>query len=143
MSAFPGSAEPAAASGGRAVQPKVLTAVAWAVAGGVAGFVLSITLGAGATIVTFALNPDEGASFIGIWFWLAGPPVSALTMAAAARWRGWDRPRVWQSAALTFAVCLGLGLLVMSTLSRPPIPPAEPSPVHSPVSLLPDGQHTE
>lgn len=136
-----GSAGLAVDSGRRSTQPKGLTAAAWAAATGVAGFVLSILLGAGATIVTF--NPDEGATFIAIWFWLAGPPVSALTMAAVARWRHWDPPRVWPSAAITFAVCLGCGIFTISTRVPPPIPP-DPSSVRPPVSsLLGDGQQAK
>ena len=117
-------------------RPAAFTAVAWAVTAGVVGFVLSVVLGIAATAVTFSLNPDEGASFIGIWFWMLGPPVSALVMAAAARWRCWDRSRVWQSAAVTFAVCLGCGIFAMSTLRRPTAPPPDPSPFHPPVTPL-------
>ena len=119
--------------------PAGLRAVAWAVAAGVAGFVISIALGAAATVVTFNLNPDEGASFIGIWFWLAGPPVSALAMAGAALWRRWDPLRAWQSAAVAFVVCLGCGVFVMSMLPRPRLPPPEPPRFEPPITSLPSG----
>lgn len=131
----------APASHARWTRPNGLTAVAWGVAAGIAGFALSIVLGTGATMVAF--NPDEGATFIAIWFWVAGPPVSALAMAAAARWRRWDTSQAWLSAAVAFAVCLGCGLFAISTRVPPPVPPSDRLPLHPPVTPLPTGgEHT-
>ena len=137
MGASHGPASTAVVSSGGPRHPTGLRAVAWAVAAGVAGSVISIALGVAASVVTFKLNPDEGASFIGIWFWLAGPPVSALAMAGVALWRRWDPLRVWQSAAVTFIVCLGCGVLVMNMVPRPQVPPPEPSLFEPPTTSLP------
>ncbi len=139
MGASHGSASTAGASSGGPRHPTGLRAVAWAAAAGVAGFVISIALGVAATVVTFILNPNEGASFIGISFWMAGPPVSALVMAGAALWRRWDPVRVWQSAAVTFVVCLGCGVFIMTTLPGLRVPPLEPSRFEPPITSLPSG----
>ncbi len=139
MGASHGSASTAVVSSGGPRHPTGLRAVAWAVATGVAGFVISIALGVAATVVTFILNPNEGASFIGISFWMAGPPVSALAMAGAALWRRWDPLRVWQAAAVTFVVCLGCGVFVMRMLPGPRVPPPEPSRFELPITSLPSG----
>ncbi len=139
MGASHGSASTAVVSSGGPRRPTGLRAVAWAVAAGVAGSMISIALGVAASVVTFKLSPDEGASFIGIWFWLAGPPVSALAMAGAALWRRSDPLRVWQSAAVTFVVCLGCGVFVMSMVPRPGVPSPEPSRFQPPITSLPSG----
>lgn len=88
------------------------TGMGWAVAVGVGGFVLSLLLGWGASVVT--TNAEEGASFIAIWFWMAGPFLAAGIMAFAGRWRCWPGRDTGVAAAASFATCLFCGILALS-----------------------------
>ncbi|HUF33057.1 MAG TPA: hypothetical protein VMN58_07605 [Acidimicrobiales bacterium] len=114
----------------------------WSVLTGVAGSLVSIGAGLLATAVTF--DPDEGATFIVIWFWLAGPPVSAVAMATVVRLRHWDPPAVGVHAVVAFLVCVLCGLVALGavnprfsappTIDRPPTTDLGPTTPNMPSS---------
>lgn len=93
--------------------PSSGAATTWGVGAGIVGFVTSALLGIAAAAVT--MDPDDGATFIAIWFWLAGAPISALTMRLATWWRRWDPTRARQAAATTFITCLLCDILAIAT----------------------------
>lgn len=103
-------------------RPARSVALVWAALIGVAGSALSII--AGVAVAAATMDQDEGATFIGIWFWLAGPPASAAVTAVVAR-RRWNLRSFRTHTSVAFAACVLCGLVALSAV-RPSSSPSDP-----------------
>ena len=98
MGASHGSASPGGASSGGPRHPTGLRAAAWAVAAGVAGFVISIAFGVAATVILDRLVPagamaptDPSTAEVRAWAAGAGIPTKARGRLAPEVWAAYRR----------------------------------------------------
>lgn len=89
------------------------------------GFILSVALGAAVAAAT--MDDAGGATFIALYFWIAGPPASGFAIAFAMHRRGHSGVHVKRGVAVAFVACLICGLIALMSNQ-----PSGPRPIPAP-----------